>query len=94
VTCVYGCGPARLFPCGWRCDEHRPLPVPPVPDPALTLDGLRIAAGLRTDVVPGPNAGWAAIDARAVGSGKRRASATAVAAARVELEAQKQRRHS
>ena len=93
--CAHGCaGPARLYPCGRRCDEHAPLPLPPAPDPARTLDGLRAARGLATNVVPTQSAGWKAIDARAVGSGKRRANAGDVAAARAELAAQKLGRSS
>lgn len=41
------CPPARLYPCGWRCDAHSPAALAgravPVPDPALTLDALRAA---------------------------------------------------
>ena len=93
--CVHGCSaPARLYPCGDRCDQHAPRPIPPVPDPARTLDGLRAARGLATNVVPTQSAGWKAIDARAVGSGKRRANAGDVAAARAELAAQKLGRSS
>lgn len=62
-TCVYGCvGPARLYPCGSRCDEHAPWAVLGLAnpdsqvDPARTLDGLRAAAGIRTDASFAPAA--------------------------------------
>lgn len=32
-VCLYGCeAPARLYSSGWKCEEHRPLPVPPLTD--------------------------------------------------------------
>lgn len=83
--------PGRLYPRGWRCDEHAPRPVPPTPDPARTLDGLRAAAGLPTHVVPTASASWAAVDARAVASGKRRAAPGAQEQARAVVGAQKAR---
>lgn len=90
LTCEYDCpGPARLYPCGWRCHDHAPRPLPPTPDPALTVDGLRAAAGLPTHVVPTRSAGWAAIDARAIASGKRRSNPGDYTAARTELAQQK-----
>lgn len=53
-VCVHKCvSPARLYPCGWRCDEHapwalagRPNPMSRV-DPTRTIDGLRAAMALR-----------------------------------------------
>lgn len=83
--------PARLFPRGWRCAPHAPQPVNPEPDPALTLDGLREAAGLPLNVVPTDSSSYAAVDARAIASGKRRASAASQAAARATVAQQKER---
>lgn len=40
--------PARLYPCGWRCDEHLPQPLNPTPDPTRTLAGL-LARQAQTD---------------------------------------------
>lgn len=92
-VCVHGCdAPADLYPCGSRCENHRPLPVNPVPDPPRTLDGLRAAAGLPTHVVPTRSSGWAAVDARAIATGKRRANPWDQAAAKTEIAQQKQRR--
>jgi hypothetical protein len=55
--CVYGCrAEAHLYPCGSRCDEHSPWALEGRPDPRTqvdpryTLDGLRAAAGIRTDL--------------------------------------------
>jgi hypothetical protein len=52
--CVYGCPePARLYPCGRRCDKHSPWALAGLPnpdtqvDPRYTLDGLKAAAALR-----------------------------------------------
>lgn len=60
--------PAVLYARGLRCERHAPSPVPPKPDPERTLDGLRRAAGLRTDVQPGQST---VLDDRAEASGKR-----------------------
>lgn len=48
-----GCGATttRLYPAGWWCASCRPNPNP-VPDPALTLDGLRAAAGIALNTYP------------------------------------------
>lgn len=61
LACIYadrdGCGPARPYICGPRCDTHSPAAVAgrtvPVPDPALTMEGLRAqaAAASHPDVV-------------------------------------------
>jgi hypothetical protein len=92
-VCDAGCdAPARLYTCGWRCEDCAPRPRPPVPDPARTLDGLRAAAGLPVHPIPGRAAGWAAIDARAIASGKRRSNPQDYAAARAVVDQQKQRR--
>jgi hypothetical protein len=71
-TCIYGCAePARLYPCGLRCDAHspwvlagRPNPEKQV-DPATTLDALRTAMTLRdrgvAQVDANTDAGWKAL---------------------------------
>lgn len=71
-----GVRPAGLYAAGWRCEDCTPAACagrdePPTPDPALTLDGLRRAAGIvwtfkRTDS--------ALVDDKAIASGKRRSS--------------------
>lgn len=33
--------PTRLYPGGWRCDQHPPQPVNPGPDPARTTKALQ-----------------------------------------------------
>lgn len=60
--CIYRCREtARLYPAGWRCDEHAPWALAGRPnpdsqvDPARTLDALRLAAGLRADAVYAPS---------------------------------------
>jgi hypothetical protein len=40
--CFYGCETtARLYPGGWRCDEHAPPPAP-APPPGTTLAEIRV----------------------------------------------------
>lgn len=67
---------ARYLP-GPRCPAHTPAALggrpESVPDPALTLDGLRKAAGANPDAAMTP-AGPTAIDTAAIRSGKRRPS--------------------
>jgi hypothetical protein len=66
--------PARLYPCGGRCDQHSPATlaghVVPTPDPARGLKSIRAAAG-RPDA-PSPIATSSLFDRRAVLSGKSR----------------------
>lgn len=88
---ICGCWPAKLYPAGWRCEDCTPArcagrPEPPTPDPALTLDGFRKAAGIvwsfrRTDT--------ALNDDRAIASGRRRSSPAAYRAARAAEEARR-----
>lgn len=58
--CLYQCrARARLYPCGWRCDEHSPWALAGRPnpdsliDPTRTLEALRAAAG--TDAMHAPS---------------------------------------
>lgn len=65
----------RRYLPGWRCSAHTPAALAghaePAPDPARTLTGLRIAAGLPLDqLTPGTPT---IVDDRALGSGKRAA---------------------
>lgn len=75
---VCGASPTRLYLTGRRCPNHTPARVagrPEVtPDPALTLDGLRAAAGadVTRSYTPTSPTG---IDRAAVKSGKRRSTA-------------------
>lgn len=91
---ICGRGPAGLYPAGWRCEDCTPAvcaghPEPPTPDPALTLDGLRKAAGL----VYGFRATDTALsDERAIASGRRRSSPAAYRAARAAEETRKSKR--
>ena len=83
--------PARLYPRGWRCAPHAPQPVNPTPDPALTLDGLREAAGLSKDMTPTASASYAAVDSRAIASGRRRSNPRDGRAAQAVVNEQKAR---
>lgn len=94
MSCVHGCpGPSRPYPSGRLCDDHAPLPIPPTPDPALTLDGLRAAAGLPTHVTPGTALSYAAVDAKVIAKGSRRSNQADYVAAKATVEEQKRRRH-
>lgn len=90
---ICGCWPARLYPAGWRCPDCTPAVCagraePPTPDPELTLDALRKAAGL----VYGFRATDTALnDDRAIASGRRRSSPAAYRAARDAEEARKRK---
>lgn len=86
-----GSSPARHYLTGWCCTNHTPARQngrnnPPTPDPALTLDGLRKAAGITwtfraTDT--------ALNDDRAVASGRRRSTPQQYRAARAAEQARK-----
>lgn len=82
---VCGATPTRRYLLGGRCAAHTPCALAghpePKPDPALTLAGLRAAAGLRTDAVA-PLAASSLTDERAIASGKRRAAPHTYRAAR------------
>lgn len=86
-TC--GARPTRLYPAGERCDPHAPWStfhgssgVPP------ELRGQYCIVPLHRQYRTPDAASWAVIDARAIASGKRRASAQQQAAARAELDRQ------
>lgn len=76
--------PARLYPCGLRCDPHSPAAVAghtvPVPDPARTAAALRAAHGLLA--VGTLDSTSSLNDERAIASGRRRASPAAYRLAR------------
>ena len=90
----------RLYPGGYRCPRHTPHAAAGLPEP----DVARYCAPLRCycrqcpSWTPAPaytdDLGWAAVDARAIASGKRRATPQAVKAARAEVAAQKKRRRT
>jgi hypothetical protein len=74
---VCGASPSRPYLTGDRCAAHTPAALAGrpecSPDPALTLDALRLAAGIAVDSAP-PASASALTDNRAIASGKRRAS--------------------
>lgn len=89
------CGvPGRLYPCGWRCDAHAPWAA------GRGGDGIRPELHGQYCVVTrwrGPvidSASWAAVDARAIASGKRRASPEQVTQARAVVAEQDARRRA
>lgn len=73
----------KSYVVGPRCPPHTPAALAgrpeTVPDPALTLDGLRQAAGMATSAHLNTSALY---DERALASGKRGGSAQARKAAR------------
>lgn len=70
AACVYDCAdPARPYKGGTFCDRHAPQPTNPTPDPALSLAGIRIAAGIRADATFLP--AHTVLDRRAEDSGRR-----------------------
>ena len=75
----------RLYTCGRRCDAHAPWALAGRGDPDLQGPYCTV----RKYRVPTPDAAtWSVVDARAIASGKRRASPAQYAAARA-VEAQK-----
>lgn len=76
------------FNPGRRCPAHTPAALagrPEVrPDPALTLDGRRAAAGADPEVPMTP-ASPTVVDQRAIASGKRRSNPADYAAARAAV---------
>jgi hypothetical protein len=84
------CGEAedvRMFLPGMRCPAHTPAAVNGRPEnpinPAMTLDGLRRAAGLEFNYRPTDSA---LVDNRAVASGRRRSNDRTYRLARKETE--------
>ncbi|WP_028472981.1 hypothetical protein [Nocardioides alkalitolerans] len=77
----------RYLP-GWRCPQHTPAAFAGrpdvVPDPKLTIAGLRAAHGL-PDVGFTPG-GETLVDQRAKASGKRRSTPQAYRAARAAVD--------
>ncbi|MEU0332202.1 hypothetical protein [Streptomyces sp. NPDC006193] len=76
VPAEHAPGPARPYPCGWRCDRHAPWAAAGQPEPQ---PGPGIPAGAWT--TPSPINDSRVHDARAVASGKRRANPQAYRAA-------------
>ena len=66
-----------LYTDGWRCAAHTPAAIAgrpeTVPDPALTLAGIRAARGVRYSPPPTETV----VDRAAIASGKRRSSTRA-----------------
>lgn len=86
---VCGRRDTHLYPCGSRCDEHAPWTTRHGGDgiPPWLHGQYCVVRGHRS---PAPDvAGWAAIDARAIASGKRRSSPENYQAARQLVEEQK-----
>lgn len=55
--CTYGCrATARLYPAGWRCDEHAPWAQAGQPDPATAIDPARTLAALQRRRAAGDSA--------------------------------------
>lgn len=81
-----GAKPTRMYGSGRRCRDHTPAALAgrpeTVPDPALTLIGLREAAGAAGPMPPAPASATRLVDDRAVASGKRRSTPNASARAR------------
>ena len=78
ASCAICAQPAcGLYPDGWRCAAHTPAAIAgrpeTVPDPALTLAGIRAARGVRYSPPPTETV----VDRAAVASGKRRSSTRA-----------------
>ncbi len=70
LNCAYGCPwPARLYPCGARCDDHAPWAERGLPEPGSGAYGeqLRAERGFKTDTPLAPTV----LDERAEKSGKR-----------------------
>lgn len=86
-------GGVRKYLTGDRCPNHTPAALrgrpETTPDPALTITGLRTAAGIAVDLVA-PLAAGALLDERAVASGRRRSSQHVYTAARAAEEQRKQ----
>lgn len=89
---VCGAEPARLYTRGLRCDAHAPWAtarggdgVPP------ELHGQYCVIPLHKHQTPDV-ASWGAVDARAIASGKRRASPQQQAVARAVVAEQAERR--
>jgi hypothetical protein len=94
VAAVCGATPTRRYLTGPRCADHTPAVLTgranTNPDPALTLTGLRTAAGLPVDAAA-PMVAGALIDERAVASGRRRSGQETFRAAREAEQARKDR---
>ncbi|MFJ4847587.1 hypothetical protein [Streptomyces sp. NPDC088733] len=73
-------GETHFYPCGWRCDTHAPwaLAGKPRPQPGPGWPAAHFTT-------PTPDAVAAAIDNRAIASGKRRSSPTAYRAAQAAV---------
>lgn len=71
-------GPARLYPCGWRCVRHTPAAQAGRPEPVP-------GPGYTPQATPTPLGDSRVADVRAVASGKRRASITAYRAAQAAV---------
>ncbi|KRV48802.1 hypothetical protein AQ490_23320 [Wenjunlia vitaminophila] len=69
------------YPAGWRCSAHTPAALAGRPEPP---PGPGWPAGAWATPVP-VSAGWSAIDARAIATGKRRSSITTYRAAQAAL---------
>jgi hypothetical protein len=91
---VCGVVPTRRYLTGNRCQQHTPAALADRPEvapaPALTLTGLRTAAGIAPNLVAPLTAG-ALIDERAVASGRRRSGVETFRAARDAEQARKDR---
>lgn len=94
VATVCGATPTRRYLTGDRCAAHTPAAVAgrteAAPDPALTIVGLRTAAGLPVDFMA-PNSTSTLLDERAVASGRRRSGPETFRAARAAEQARKER---
>ncbi|MEV8042433.1 hypothetical protein AB0P02_01130 [Streptomyces griseoluteus] len=73
-------GPARLYPCGWRCNTHAPWALAGQPEPK---PGPGLPA--RAWTTPSPLNDSRVHDARAIASGKRRSSPQAYRTAQEDV---------
>lgn len=82
--------PTKLYGKGVCCRDHTPAALAGrpenKPDPALSLTGIRAAAGAPGAVPPPPASASRVHDDRAVASGKRRSSPGGYREARARLE--------
>jgi hypothetical protein len=77
--------PGRPYAAGWRCDAHAPWAQAGGAHPELR--GQYSIVGAQRHAPP-QSAGWAAVDARAIASGKRRGTPEQVADARAAVVGQ------
>jgi hypothetical protein len=78
-------GHPRLYPCGWRCDQHAPWALkgmdPPKPGPGLPAGAWKTPSPINDSRVH---------DQRAIASGKRRSSPEALRAAQADIQSRRQ----